>query len=185
VVLAAILAVSHPLWLGAVGRYLVRAEQPSQAEMVVVLAGDTFGHRILKGAELVRQGFAPRVLVSGPAGHYGFYESDLAIAFATRQGFSPGYFIALPNSADSTREEAAVVLAELRRRNIHRFLIVTSDYHTHRAGDIFRAQARGMEFRVVAAPDEYFRADTWWCSRPGRKVLVLECMKTVSEWIGL
>jgi len=182
---AAVLILSHALWLAALGAFLVRGEQPCPVEMVVVLAGDLYGHRILKGAELVRQGFAPRVLVSGPAGHYGFYESELAIAFAIRHGFPPDYFIALPNFSNSTQEEAVDVLDELRRRNVRRFLIVTSDFHTRRAGSIYRAQASGMQFRMVAAPDEYFRADTWWRSRQGRKACVLEWLKTVSEWIGI
>ena len=60
------LAVSSPVWLGWVGSFLVKTDEPFHADMVVVLAGDWAGHRILKGGELVEQGYAPQVLVSGP-----------------------------------------------------------------------------------------------------------------------
>ena len=59
VLLALIAAATHSYWLAALGGWLVAAESPFQADAVVVLAGDRFGRRILKGAELVRQGFAP------------------------------------------------------------------------------------------------------------------------------
>ena len=87
--------------------------------MIVVLAGDFSGNRILKAADVARQGFAPHVLVSGTSGEYGFHETDLAIPFAVRHGFPQSYFIALPNDARSTKDEAAEVLAALAKRNVH------------------------------------------------------------------
>ena len=42
------------------------------------------------------------------------------------------------------------------KRHAHRIDIVTSDYHTRRAGNIYRAQAPGLEIHMVAAPDLYF-----------------------------
>ena len=63
-------------WMGA---WLVHSDEPFPADVVVVLAGDPYGNRILKGADLVKQGFAPKVLVSGPAGLYDLHECDLAI----------------------------------------------------------------------------------------------------------
>jgi uncharacterized SAM-binding protein YcdF (DUF218 family) len=183
--LAALLAVSQSIWMPALGRFLVRAGEPCRADIIVVLAGDSYGHRILKGGELVRQGFASQALVSGPQGNYGYHECDLAIPFAARHGYPAEWFIRFPNAANSTREEAQVVMEELRRRNVRGFLLVTSDYHTRRAGGIFRALARGMEVHVVAARDEHFRADRWWQTRPGRKAFAFEWLKTLSDWVGL
>jgi len=171
--------------LAALGRYLVRAEPPVPADMIVVLAGDFSGNRILKAADVARQGFAPHVLVSGTSGEYGLHETDLAIPFAVRHGFPQSYFIALPNDGRSTKDEATEVLAELAKRNVHRIDIVTSDYHTRRAGNIYRAQAPGLEIHMVAAPDLYFTADGWWHNREGRKTFLLEWMKTVGTWFGM
>src|SRR5262245_41427739 len=101
--------------LGAMGSYLVAAEPPTKADAVIVLAGDARGNRILKAAEIVKQGFAPKVLVSGPDGVYGLHECELAIPYAVKAGYPESYFVHLENSARSTREEARVTVAELRR----------------------------------------------------------------------
>lgn len=183
--LAAALVGLYPVWLAALGNLLVKAEPPFPAGMVVVLAGDSYGYRILKAAELVRHGFASKVLVSGPAGVYGLHECDLAIPFAEKQGYPAAWFIPLPHEADSTVEEAQVVIEELRRRNVRRFMVVTSDYHTRRAGWIYRSLAPPAEVRIVAASDRFFRADGWWRTRRGQKVFVLEWQKTLANWLGM
>jgi uncharacterized SAM-binding protein YcdF (DUF218 family) len=153
--------------------------------MIVVLAGDFSGNRILTAADLVRRGFAPQVLVSGPSGAYGMHESDLAIPFAVHHGYPQSYFVALPNDDRSTRDEAADVVAALKQRHARRVDIVTSNYHTRRAGNIYRAQAPGLEIHMVAAPDVYFTPDGWWHNREGRKTFLLEWMKTVATWFGM
>src|SRR3981081_1745755 len=99
-------AVTRTLWLGALGAYLIRADQPAHADYAVVLAGDSHGHRIIEGGELVRQGYVRKALVSGPAGCYGIVESELAVNFAVKKGFPADYFIQLPHNAMSTQEEA-------------------------------------------------------------------------------
>jgi uncharacterized SAM-binding protein YcdF (DUF218 family) len=184
-VLLAILVITHSWWLAALGRMLVRDQGPAPAEIAVVLAGDYYGNRIVRAAELVKQGYVPRVLVSGPETIYGQYECDLAIPFAVRQGYPADWFLRVPNVALSTREEAAAILADLRRRGVHRFLLVTSDYHTARAGRIYRAAAPDLDIRVVAAPDRYFRADSWWRNREGQKIFLIEWMKTVANALGM
>jgi len=188
-ILAALVAaavwLSHPLWMTALASCLVRAEEPVRADIAVVLAGDGYGERILKGAELVRQGFTGKVLVSGPEGMYGYNEAELAIPFAVRHGYPESWFVPLPHKALSTREEAAVVVRELRRRGVRRCLLVTSNYHTRRAGAIFRSAAPDLEFRVIAAEDRFFRPDGWWRTREGQKRFVLEWMKTIAGWFGV
>jgi uncharacterized SAM-binding protein YcdF (DUF218 family) len=178
-------AVFHTAILSALGGYLVSASPPEKADMVVVLAGDSSGNRIIKAAELVRAGYAPRILVSGPAGTYGFYESDLAIPFAEKAGYPASYFLAFPNHSLSTKDEAEVILPELRRLGVHTFLLVTSNFHTHRAGGIYRVLATDLRCVVVAAPDVYFSPDGWWKNREGRKTFLFEWMKTVAGWLGV
>jgi hypothetical protein len=103
----ALAAVTHAWWLAALGRLLVRDEGPAHADIAVVLAGDFYGNRILRGAQLVKQGYVPHVLVSGPHMLYGLYECDLAIPFAVQRGNPESWFIRAPNEALSTRDEAA------------------------------------------------------------------------------
>ncbi|MGA9628365.1 MAG: ElyC/SanA/YdcF family protein [Bryobacteraceae bacterium] len=117
-VLAAAAILSRSLWLPVLGYGLVHDDGPAKADIAVVLAGDYEGHRIEKAAELIREGYVPAALISGPRGFYGGHESDYAIAYAVRQGFPARWFIALPRSALSTREEARVVLAFGARENL-------------------------------------------------------------------
>jgi uncharacterized SAM-binding protein YcdF (DUF218 family) len=165
----------HAPVLTALARYLDQSVPPQPADAVFVLAGDASGNRILKGAELVREGFAPRVVVSGPEGNYGYYECDLAIPFAVTAGYPESYFVPFPNHALSTEEEAAAAAVELRSLGAHRVLLVTSLYHTRRAGADFRA----------AAPDKYFTPAGWWHNRQARKTFLIEWLKTGATWLHL
>jgi uncharacterized SAM-binding protein YcdF (DUF218 family) len=171
--------------MGALGSFLVSASAPQPADIVVVLAGDSYGNRILKGAEIVRAGYAPKVLVDGPEGYFGEHESDPAIRFAVRKGYPEAWFIPFPMEAKSTTEEAAAVVAKLREWKMQRVDIVTSDYHTRRAVADFRKAGAGIEFHMVAAPDRYFSPRGWWKNREGRKIFAIEWLKTVANWIGL
>jgi uncharacterized SAM-binding protein YcdF (DUF218 family) len=189
--LAALLFVfylARPLWLRALGHALVRDDGPAKADIAVVLAGDFYGHRIEKAAALVREGYVPVVLVDGPQGVYGTHESALAIQYIMAKGAPGGWFLDFPIEANSTQEEAALVLPELRRRNVHSYLLVTSDYHSARAGRVFRAQQRSMGYdasmRVVIARDEHFAPDTWWHTREGRKTAFMEWAKTAASALG-
>ena len=93
------------VWLGALGTVLVHDDGAGKAEIAVVLAGDYWGHRLFKAAELVRQGYVPLVLVSGPPGFYGVNEADAAIQFAVSKGYSAEWFISLHHTALNHRLE--------------------------------------------------------------------------------
>lgn len=185
VFLAVLILLTSRVWLALLGSFLVKADPAAPADMVVVLAGDPSGNRILTAADLVRRGLAPLALVSGPAEIYGYHESDLAIPFATKRGYPESYFVALPNDTRSTTSEADVVIAELRRRKAHRVDIVTSNYHTRRAGSIYRSKAKDLQIRMISAPDKFFEPDSWWKNRDARKTFVIEWMKTVATWLGM
>ena len=183
--LLAAAALTRPLWLGALGAFLIDADSPAHADYAVVLAGDSYGHRVIEGGELVRQGYVRKALVSGPLTCYGMAESDMAVNFAVSKGYPADYFIKFPHHATSTREEAQVILPELRKLGAHSYLLVTSDYHTRRAGRFFRRVSGGLDMRVIAAPDEYFRWNSWWRNREGQKIFCLEWTKTVISIFGL
>ena len=178
-----LLLLFHNPLLAALGNFLVKAGPPQKADIIVVLAGDGFGHRILTGGDLIKQGYAQKALISGPDGNYGNYECDLAIPFAVKNGDPEAEFLHLESHARSTAEEAQVVVKKLREMGVKRVILVTSTYHTRRAGNIYRRAAPDLDFIVVAAPDEFFTPDHWWHSREASKTFVLEWMKTVAEWV--
>jgi uncharacterized SAM-binding protein YcdF (DUF218 family) len=187
--LAAVVYLARDVWLRALGSALVHDEGAAQAEIAVVLAGDSWGYRLTKGAELVRQGFVPRVLVSGPPASYDVNEADAAIHFAIRKGYPAEWFIPVYHTALSTREEATAILDALQQRHIHSALLVTSDYHSARALRIFRGVERqrggGPNLRMVASGDRFFSAANWWHNREGRKIAFMEWSKTIASVFGI
>jgi uncharacterized SAM-binding protein YcdF (DUF218 family) len=166
------------------GSFLIRDEPPVKADAALVLGGDGTGDRTLKAAQLAQAGWVPIVYLSGPKILVG-YESGGMLAFALKHGFRESMFQEIKHDSKSTREEAALVTAELRRRGVHRILLVTSLFHTRRAYYLFHRAAPDMEIHIVAAPDPDFTPATWWKSREGQKIFVLEWAKTLAAWMGI
>ena len=188
-ILAAVTYFARDVWLTALGSALIHDEGAGKAEIAVVLGGDQWGNRLIKGAELVKQGYVPHVLVSGPPGMYDINEADAAIRFAIRRGYPAEWFIPLYHPGLSTREEAGYVLDALKQRNIGSFLLVTSDYHTGRARRIFLSvehqRGGGPDLRAVASRDQFFSANAWWHNREGRKLAFIEWLKTLTAVFGI
>jgi uncharacterized SAM-binding protein YcdF (DUF218 family) len=175
----------HNQLFAALGGYLDKSEAPQQADAAFVLAGDQTGNRVLRAGELVKQGYVSQAIVSGPYGLYGLNECDLAIPFAVRAGYPQSYFVPFPNFASSTHEEAAVAVREFRKLGLRRVLLVTSTFHTRRAGNEFRTAAPEITFVVVSAPDVHFTVTGWWHDREARKTFLMEWMKTAGAWLHI
>ena len=183
-VIAGVWIFSGPILRG-IGSRLVKDGPPVAADIIVVLAGDDSGQRILKGAELARQGFAPSVMADSSELDYGHSESDLAADFAIQHGYSPGLFVRVGWKATSTVEEAGHVVRELRRRGVHKVMVVTTLWHTARAGRIFRRIAPDLEIHMVGVDDPAWHNGNWWVEREGRKRFFLESVKTIANYLGM
>lgn len=175
----------HTAWLGWLGHALIQEDPLFKADVIAVLAGDTVGERITRAVELAQQQWAPRILVSSAGPNFDTSEGELAIQYAVRRGSSRDLFELITHEADSTKEEAVILAAECRRRGVKKLLLVTSDYHTRRAGNIFRSVAPDIEVRTVGSKTKSFNPDTWWTVRPSRKVWLMEAMKTVANWLRM
>jgi uncharacterized SAM-binding protein YcdF (DUF218 family) len=174
------------VWLPQLALFLIEDHPPEKAEIIVVLAGDGYGRRILRAAELVKQGYAPSVLVNGAAEFYGLNESQAAVEFAVQRGAPRKVFEAFPIEAKSTIEEAEIVDGELTRRGVSKALVVTSDFHTRRSRNLFEARGSGkVRYVFVASDYPEFDPQAWWRSRQGTKTLFLEYLKTVYTWYEL
>lgn len=175
--------------LGAVGAYLVQGDPPQKADVAVVLAGDGWGNRILTAAQLERDGYVSKVIVSGPDGAYGNYECDLAIPFAVRRGYPESYFTHMEHHARSTLEEARAIVPELHRQGYKRVMVVTSSYHTRRSKLVFQKAAQetapDLTILMAAAPDQFFTPGGWWRLREGQKTVLTEYEKLVANWLGI
>jgi uncharacterized SAM-binding protein YcdF (DUF218 family) len=177
---------ARTLFLRGLGAALVSSEAPQKADAIAVLGGDYLGRRILAAARLAQQGYAPKVIVTGSARIYGNFESDLAIDFAVRHGFSRDLFVPVHKGAFSTVEEArALVIPMARSMGVHKLLVVTSEFHTGRSRRIYRREAQGIEIHTVAADTQAWDRGYWWTNREGRKIWLMEATKNVADWFRL
>lgn len=172
--------------LAGLGNFLVEDDAVEKAQVALVLGGDDDGVRILKAAQLAQAGYVPYVLVDGPTKLVG-HESDMTIQYGESRGYPAMLFHAVPLPAElnSTRAEAGYVGKYLKQEGIHKILLVTSNFHTHRAGYLFRKLNPGLDVIVISAPDPVFDPNSWWTSRDGQKTFVMEWMKTVATYLGI
>ncbi len=171
-------------WLRGIGEFLVRGEQPQRADVVVVLAGDGYGHRLMKAVDLVRGGYAPLVILDGPRVAYGSHEGELAADWAAKKGVPREILAPLPMRARSTVMEVQALNPELERRGVKKALIVTSNFHTRRARAVFNQFGlKSIQYTVIAARDEDFDPADWWQSREAKKTVLLEYAKLINWWL--
>ena len=130
--------------------------QVEPAEAIVVLGagipddgilGSASLRRALAGMLLYRQGFAPRLLFSGPGRHGKRSEAAVRADLARALGIAPEAIL-LEDEARTTREEAVRIGARLRALGIRRILLVTDGQHLRRAQPLF--ERAGLQ--VLAAP---------------------------------
>lgn len=170
------------------GSLLIEDDGPRKADAIVVLGGDGYGDRTLKGAELAKEGYAPYVVVSGMPGLVRYASSE-EIQFAELHGYPPSMFreVDLPPDAESTRTEEDFLGKYLAARGVKSILLVTSNFHSKRAAKLWRRENPAIAVAVVPSvdPDRYFTPQTWWKTRAGQKIFLLEWLKTISVVLGV
>jgi len=159
------------------GKWLV-IDDPRPSDIIVVLAGET-DHRPAHALELLRQGYARRVLIDVPANAKIYDTSQLQIAekYARSLPEAPAIGIC-PIVGLSTRDESKDVARCLTHEQGSRILLVTSAFHTRRSLSIFRRELGGKTFSVAAAQDDTQFGTRWWTHREWAKTCV-------DEWLRL
>jgi uncharacterized SAM-binding protein YcdF (DUF218 family) len=175
----ALLVVASIRWqatLSFLGRYLIDSEAPQSADLILVLAGDFYGPRVLKAAELVQQGYAPLVLISGTPYQNGM-EGEYAISFLAKQGYPTRLFESFGHNAHSTIDEAVALRGELARRHVKRVLLVTGAFHSRRSAIVFRLFCPGIQFISVPGPDPTYHPERWWTDNHSKALFYSEWTK--------
>jgi len=181
-VIVILVATGMTFGLGAMGRALIVADPLHPADAILVLGGETReGDRVQHAVNLYRQGLAPWLVLSGTPMGFQTHEAEVMQRHAEFLGVPTSRILAVKHHAESTREEAGVVVPRLRDKGFHDVILVTSNYHTGRAKRIFEKAAGpdGPTFRASPAEDGYFDPDGWWTRRKDAKTFVYESMKTV------
>ncbi len=166
--------------LGAFANWWIVDEAPVKADAIVVLSGDSVdATRVRRAVELYQQGWAPRILLSGPLIRPYFSEGVFMVQDAKRFGAPDAALQVVESRADSTTEEEVVILNYASGRNFYRLLVVTSDYHTRRAYAIYSAAAkrRRLEIKIISAPQFLMGGRRWWENRLALKGMFFEFLK--------
>jgi uncharacterized SAM-binding protein YcdF (DUF218 family) len=175
--LAAALVVSLVSFGAAAGRMLV-VNAPRSSDVILVLAGETSA-RPARALELLQQGYSHKVILDVPADARIYDFTDLQLARMYVQRLPEAASIKLcPIHGLSTKEEAHDAAQCLAQEGAQSVLIVTSDFHTRRALNIFRHELRGKVFSVAASYDDVQFGTRWWQHRQWAKT-------GVDEWLRL
>lgn len=164
-ILSVILA-HRPLLVGFAR--LFRVDNPAQADAIVLLMGG-WQCRPLRAAELYRDGLAPTILLCAtePIPYPDLCDSALNRKVLIHAGVPEDRVHVLPRIVTSTRDEALQVRDYLREHPARRIIVVTTAFHTARAGWIFRKILRGtgIDVRTAAADDPRFNESNWYTNR--------------------
>jgi uncharacterized SAM-binding protein YcdF (DUF218 family) len=113
--------------MASMANFLIKGEHPRKADAIIVLSGGT--ERVPYGAELYHSGYADTVILSGS----GRYMTQMALDAGI-----PESAIIRENRSGTTFDNARYSLMVVQEQGYQSILVVTSPYHTHRAGKIFR-----------------------------------------------
>jgi len=164
------------------GESLVVSDPLEHADLIYVLAGDFWGSRVLQGATLGSERWAPRVILSG--GRYNnAYACDLSVDFAVQHGYQRSMFIPIRMEAHSTVDEAQFMGPIFHRLSAKRIILVTSNFHSRRAEQVFRLFLPEFDFRMESSADPDFDPHAWWKNARQRNLLWSEDKKIFGTFL--
>jgi uncharacterized SAM-binding protein YcdF (DUF218 family) len=175
VILAAALAV----FARYAGRILV-VEHLQKADAMVVLEGET-DRRPALALQLLKEGYAPRVLIDVPRDARVYQRTYTQLAEDYVHNLPPETAAAVSVcqvNAFSTMGEADQVGRCLEASSARSMLLVTSQYHTRRALSIFRHRFPDRQIGIAGAVEPAEFGAEWWRHRQWAKV-------TLAEWTRL
>lgn len=179
------------------GAFLAADDPLTKADAILVLGG-TLADRPLEAADLFKQGYAPRiVLTRGPDEDAVARLRGLGIEIETqfdqnqeilKQLGVPEQALIVPDRIhDNTADEAQTLRALVDRHRWRSVIVVTSTYHLRRSGLAMRRALRGTATRVVLRGSRYddARPDEWWKRRRDIRWVASELPKLLAYAVGL
>lgn len=113
---------------------------------------DRLRGRVEKGLQLYKDGFAPKIVVSGGLGKEGYYEGIEMKRYLTERGVSPKAVI-VDNKGINTYETAKVFAEIAEAQNINSVIVVSQFFHITRTKYILKKKST---VKVYSAHAEYF-----------------------------
>ena len=158
------------------------SHEPAKAELILALGGDV-GGRVDKAAALFRQGFAPKVMLTGLENshtatrpHYLNWRARFLIDHGV-----PEEALLFDRLSANTWEEAVNTLRFMQESNMQRVLVVSDPPHLRRLDWVWSKvfAGNGEEYRLIAAPMQSWDAARWWKNEASAQYVLMEYEKLV------
>lgn len=159
---------------------------PKHADVAIVLDGGDVGlrARTAEGVHLLQQGVVGRVMLSLPPKSYWGKSVPQEASSYFRKRFGRRIVSQMAfciSNGDSTIEEASALRWCLETAGWRHVILVTSNYHTRRAGDIWRSALHGahppFQLWIDGVQDGTFNPSDWWRNRKYVKTWIFEATK--------
>jgi len=189
-----ILVVGAVIVIRGAGRWLVREDSLTRADMIVVLSGG-LPYRAEAAATIFRGGYAPEVWVTRPESpapdllargiHYvgeEEYKRDILVALNVPESAVH----ILPGTIVDTEREMESIAGEMRSTGKTSVIIITSPQHTRRVRALWKhVVGNNLKMTVRAAWEDPFDADHWWRNTRDALSVVREYLGLTNAWAGL
>lgn len=170
--------------LSGLGHFLIVEQPVTKADAIVVLSGNAFD-RGNEGARLYQH--IPVREIICPGGNLeplfliqndSVYESDMCKKNIIRNGIDSNRITVL-HYGTSTAEEADTVLRYCKQKKYSTIIVVSSKFHTRRAGNVYTEKAKPYHISVITRGANSFTFDEekWWQSEEGMIALNNEYVK--------
>jgi uncharacterized SAM-binding protein YcdF (DUF218 family) len=193
-VLGIVSVASVPAWrhslLRTAGWTLVAQDAPAKADIIVV-SSDSLSAGMLEAADLVKAGFASRVAIFdrrdtvlqqelARRGAPRYDPKGFLIQVLRSQGVSD--IVVLPEVV-GTVDEGRVLQQWCAANSVHSLLFISVTDHSRRTRRVLdRALGRhGVRVMVRYARWSQFDPDSWWQSRYGQRVQIMESEKLLVD----
>jgi uncharacterized SAM-binding protein YcdF (DUF218 family) len=160
------------------------AASPGFADVIVPLGGDP-GSRIIEAGRLYSTGAAPAVILTGNKRGYEASAANYRIQVLLQAGV-PTKSIFFEDKATSSWEEAIGVRRLMEDHGWTRVLVVSDPPHMRRLDFTWSRVFSGtqMQYRLVAAPVEWWDASHWWRNRLATTYAFRECVKLLYYYLA-
>lgn len=151
-----------------------------KSDAILVLAGDSNGERVAHAVELYKQGYAPKIVMSGgPAVWHLTYAENMRRQ-ATCLGV-PAKNVIIQDKSKSTIQDIKYSLPVLKKMKVLRVILVTSPYHIKRSYLVAKKYYSKEGIEVLASPADktVFNPNKWWTRHEDTQFVIWEYVAIV------
>lgn len=155
------------------------SDTPNESDLIVLLGGGDEG-RMAKAAELYKEGYSDKVLITPVRVSK---EAKQSVDLANEHGI-PTEDLITEEDASSTYKNATITMDIMDKYDMDSAMIVTSDYHIKRSKFVFEEEnSRELDFSYIAALSD--DGERWYESEHALYYWITELIKNAGYRVGM